>query len=168
MSAIETTPTPDAPEEPHGTDEAAEAPTVDALKAELEDVKRHSRKWEERAKSNKAAADRLAELERERMTDDERRTADLDAANTRADEAEARAAEAEAALVRLRLAVELGLSSEDAEALSKVKGDEDTLRALAERLADRPGPRPNPGQGKTRKSTESTADQFAAVLGGLL
>jgi hypothetical protein len=41
-------------------------------KAEAEKLKTHARKWEERAKANKVAADRLEQLERERMTDEEK------------------------------------------------------------------------------------------------
>lgn len=65
--------TPDAPAEESQVDGAT--PDTDEpkdWKAEAERAKAHARKWEERAKANKVAADRLEQLERERMTDEEK------------------------------------------------------------------------------------------------
>lgn len=59
--------------EPHGSEQEQTAePTIEDLQKALEEAKGHSRKWEERAKANKVAADRLEQLERERMTDEEK------------------------------------------------------------------------------------------------
>lgn len=105
----------------------------------------NSRKWEKRAKDNKAAADRLAELEAERMTEAEKAEARIKAA-------EERAAELEAANDRKAVAIEHGLSAEDAALLDDLT-DTDAMRRLAERLARQAqaeaGPRrpkPHPAQ----------------------
>lgn len=87
----------------------------------------NSRKWEKRAKDNKAAADRLAELEAERMTDAERHEARIKAA-------EERAAELEAANDRKAVAIEHGLSAEDAALLDHMT-DVDAMHAVAKRLS---------------------------------
>jgi hypothetical protein len=67
-------PTPEAPAEESQVDGAT--PDTDDeskdWKAEAERAKAHARKWEQRAKDNKVAADRLEQLERERMTDEEK------------------------------------------------------------------------------------------------
>jgi hypothetical protein len=68
-------PTPDAPPAEEPQVDGATPDTDDGpkdLEAELARVKAHARKWEERAKANKVAADRLEQLERERMTDEEK------------------------------------------------------------------------------------------------
>jgi hypothetical protein len=66
--------TPEAPAEESQVDGAT--PDTDDeskdWKAEAEKLKAHARRWEERAKANKVAADRLEQLERERMTDEEK------------------------------------------------------------------------------------------------
>lgn len=148
-------------EEPHGTEEGTEeTPSLESLAAQVETLKKESRKWEERAKSNKSAADELANLKRDSMTAEQQAQADLAEARQRAEAAESE-------LSRLRIATEFGLSKEDAEALASVQ-DEEALRALAQRLAKPAGPNPNPGQGKrTTPGPASTAEQFAEVLEGL-
>src|SRR5690606_39829907 len=103
---------------------------------------------------------------RERMSEDEKRAADLEAATKERDEATARAEAAEAALLRYKIAAEFKLDAEDAEALEPVS-DEAALRRLAERLAGRSNaaPRPVPAQGKGGGEVKgSTADQFAETL----
>ena len=159
-------------EKPHGSEEGkpAEAPTVEELLAKVEELTGHSRKWEDRAKANKEAADRLAEIERDRMTDAEK--AEADRASHAQDLADAidRADKAEAALARFTVATEFGLSKEDAEALASVS-DPDALRALAERLggAVKKTPRPIPGQGKGGNApAASTKAAFADALEALL
>lgn len=151
-------------------DQGGETPTVEALQAELEEWKGHARKWEDRAKENKDAKDELDRAARERMTEDERRNADLQAATTERDEALARAEKAEADLTRYKIAVEYGLTDEDTTVLSSVS-DEAALRTLAERLSARSsGPRPNPAQGTRHgKATgpATTSDLFADAVEGL-
>lgn len=153
-------------DDPHGSGGepvADEEPiSYEALSEQFEALKKDSRKWEARAKENKSAADELAELKRESMSADQKAQADLT-------EALERATKAEEALKRLQIAAEFGLSAEDAEALASVK-DEDALRTLAERLADRStGPKPNPAQGKRPGNVGATtnAERFAEVLDNL-
>lgn len=105
----------------------------------------NSRKWEKRAKDNKAAADRLAEVEQAQMSETEK-------ADARIKAAEERAAELEAANNRKDLAIEHRLSADDAELLEGMT-DVDAMRRVAERLArqaqEEAGPRapkPNPAQ----------------------
>lgn len=165
------TATTDAPQGTDGGDgtTSTETPTVEDLLAKVEELTKHSRKWEDRAKTNKEKADRLDALERERMTDSERAEADRAAMEQRVTEAENRATAAEAELARYKVANEFGLSPEDAEALASIT-DEATLRALAERLAGRkPGTqRPNPAQGRAPKTAPTTpAQAFADALGDL-
>lgn len=163
-------------QEPQGTEqqngsEQQQTPTVEELLAQVEDLKKHSRKWEERAKENFEAKKELDKIRESQMTEDEKRQKVVEDAERRASEAEERATAAEAALARYKIAVEFGLSQEDSEALEKVQADEETLRALAERIASRStsGPRPNPAQGKRGGSTApaTTADKFAAAIEGL-
>jgi hypothetical protein len=151
---------------------AAEAatPTTDELLAKIEELKGHSRKWEDRAKENKEAADKLAELERAQMTEAQKAEADRQAATEALTAATKRAEDAEAELVRYKLAIELELSAEDAEALAKVQGDEATLRALAERLAGKKAPtaKPTGSQGRTTTGTPTAKDAFVAAMEGLI
>ena len=158
--------------QPHGEagSETPATPTVEELQAKLDDLTKHSRKWEDRAKENKAAKDELERQARERMTEDERRSADFESLQTRAAEAETRAATAEAALERYKVAVEFSLSAEDAAALESVT-DPDALRALAERLSGRSSaPKPHPSQGQRAGATPPTShgDIFAELVGDFL
>lgn len=50
----------------------AAEPTLEELQAELSTWKGHARTWEDRAKENKTAAEKLAELEKEKLTETER------------------------------------------------------------------------------------------------
>lgn len=81
-----------------------DAPTVESLQAELAKVKAESRKWEKRAKENKDAALRIAELEGEHETS----KADVEEAKAKAQEAIA-----------------------ELEAMKEAKRREDTIRAVA-------------------------------------
>lgn len=160
-----------------GTDEGAKpaegtegTPTIEDLLAEVETLKGHSRKWEDRAKANLEAKNELDALKREKMTDAEKAQADRESLDARISEAEDRAVTAEAALARYKVATEFGLSAEDAEALSSIT-DETALRALAERLAGRSSTgsvRPNPAQGKRGKVAPATpAEAFADAMSDL-
>lgn len=104
-------------------------------KAEYEKVLAQSRKWEQRAKENKDAAKRLAELEDSTKTDAER----LADANKRAESAEARLAEyerrAERAAVVAEIAAEKGV---DSEWLARMAGDtREEVEANADFIAGR-------------------------------
>ena len=153
-----------------GKPDGAEAPepTIEDLQKALEERTEHARKWEARAKANKDKADRLDSLEAEKMTDAEKATAALTAAQTEAQTATERAEKAEAALARYEIATEFGLDADDVKALSSIS-DPDALRSLAERLASRStGPQPNPAQGRNRGSAAQTTEQaFADALADL-
>lgn len=90
------------------------------LAAKVEALTANSRKWEARAKENKSAAEKLAELEAANATPDQKLTL-----------AEKRAAEAERELARYKVAAETGLPAD-----LLVGDDEDAMRAYAERLAE--------------------------------
>lgn len=110
-----------------GTAPAPE-PTAPTEPARAEtDWKAEARKWESRAKENKQAAERLAELEEANKSEAER-------AAERLAKAEQTAAEAEARALRRDIALEHSLSKDDAALLDAVT-DEDAMRRLAERLA---------------------------------
>ena len=108
-----------------------EAPQTDAPAQET-DWKAEARKWEQRAKENRTAAEKLAELEQAQMSEAERAAAKVKAAEDRAAELEARNNIAEVAL-------DYGLSKDDAQLLKGVS-DIETMRQIAERLANK-GPR---------------------------
>lgn len=82
----------------------ANAPTVESLQAELAKVKAESRKWEKRAKENKDAAVRIAEIE------DAQQVSQSDIAKAKA--------QAEAAIAEL-------------EAMKEAKRREDSIRTVA-------------------------------------
>src|SRR5690625_5125057 len=124
---------------PTKEDPPAEAP------AQETDWKAEARKWEQRAKENRTAAERLAELEQAQMSESERAAAKVKAAEDRAAELEARNNIAEVAL-------DYGLSKDDAHLLKGVS-DIETMRQIAERLANQAAasagpraPRPHPAQ----------------------
>lgn len=162
----DTTPPPAAtddagdPTEQPQTDAPAPTETVEFWKAK-------AREQEKRAKDNAAAAKRLAELEDAQKTEAERaaeRIASL--------EAETTAARAEA--LRFKVASKHGISDEDAD-LFLTGTDEETLTKQAQRLAARDEdagkprpPKPDRTQGRQQAGSASTADQFAATVGGLL
>lgn len=170
MSDTANTQTEQTQEQPHGAEgeQTQETPSIEDLLKKVEDLTAHSRKWEERAKANKDAKDALDELQRSKMTDEEKASADRTALEQRATDAEDRASKAEAALARFTIATEFGLSKEDAEALASIS-DETALRTLAERLAGRQtGPKPTPGQGRGSKPAPSSPkDAFVDALSDL-
>ena len=89
--------------------------------------KSKAREWEKRSKANAEASERLAEIE-------ESQKSEADKATERLADAERRASEAEARATRRDIAIEHKLSTEDAALLDTIT-DEDTMRALAARLA---------------------------------
>lgn len=66
---------------------AAEPQTAEQLLAELTTWKGHARTWENRSKENKAAADKLAEIEAANLTETQRLQLELDALKTERDQA---------------------------------------------------------------------------------
>ena len=126
-----------ADEAPAQAPEGQPAPEAEAEVGET-DWKAESRKWEKRARENTAAANRLAEIEEQQKTA-EQKAAEREAA------AEARAVEAEQRALRREVALEHSLSKDDAALLDAIS-DEDAMRALAKRLA---------GQDKDKRKTTS-------------
>lgn len=115
--AANETPTPG--EEPAPEDTSAQEPTETPEPKPTETVdfwKQHARTWEDRAKANHAAAEKLT------------------AAETKATEATTRADTAEAHAQALTVALEHRLGKDDVDLLIKA-GDNDSMRALAARLA---------------------------------
>ena len=93
-------------------------------KVEEVDWKAEARKWEQRAKDNKSAAEKLAQLE-------ESQKSELQKAQERAEAAEKRATEFEHVALRTRIATEMGVIPE------VIQGsDEETMRASAQRVLD--------------------------------
>jgi len=135
----------------------AEAPAVKET-----DWKAEARKWEERAKSNSSAAERLAEIE------EASKSAEQKAAERLAN-AERAVADAEAKVIRRDIALEHKLTAEDAALLDTIT-DETTLRALAARLtpSDEPfgvrAPKPDRNQGGDGGSAATLGDQFAGFF----
>lgn len=91
------------------------------------DWKAEARKWEQRAKEYKPAADRLAEIEQANKSEAQKAAERIAAAEQKAADAEARA-------LRREVALEHRLSKDDAALLDGMT-DEDAMRRLAERLA---------------------------------
>jgi hypothetical protein len=151
MSDTTTNPTPDT-----------EAPAQEAPKPEAPEIdwKAKAREWEKRAKDNKSAADRLAEIE-EASKSEAQKAADRLAA------AERKAVEAEARVLRRDIALDFKLGKEDAELLDSIT-DEDAMRRLAERLVGRESERKKqgnhvPNEGRTPNPADDT--ERAAVRG---
>ena len=122
----------------------ADGPSIADLTRERDEWKTHARTWEARAKENKDAVDKVAELE-----------------------AELEQARAEAASVgALRLAVEHGLTSDDVDILAEVS-DEEKRKALAARLAAGASrsPRPDQSQGRDDEAPLTPRDEFVAMFG---
>lgn len=119
--------------EPQGTEEKD-------WKAEYDKLLSQSRKWEERAKKNVAAAKELDEIKAQSMTDAERASA----AEKRAEEAEAKVAEFERKAERASLIEEVAAEKGvDAEWLSRMEGNdreaiEGNAEFLAKKLKDAP------------------------------
>lgn len=130
------------------------------------DWQAEARKWEARAKENKDARARLEQIERASMSESERLTAELAQIAQQRDEASTE-------LARLRAALKHGLDMSDLDLLGSGPAEDIEARAkrLAARLAETSAPRkpqPDPSQGRHATSGASTADQFAAALGGVL
>lgn len=133
-----------SPVEPAQADPPADAPEVDST-----DWKAEARKWEQRAKENKSASERLAEIEEANKSEAEK-------AAERLANAEKAAADLESKVLRRDLAIEHKLSVADAALLDGIT-DEDSLRSLAARLEPVDGPRspaPNPAQGSSASGVQ--------------
>lgn len=163
------TPTPATPETPAETPPASDPAGGEETKPTetVEFWKKQARDNEKRAKANADAATRLAEIEAEQMSE-------ADKAKQAAADAAAEAASARTEVARYKLAAEFKLSAEDAEAFL-TGGDEDTMRAQAERLAaltasqgTPAAPRPDLSQGANGAPVEEHlpgAPRLAAAYG---
>lgn len=108
---------------PQGAPEAPETPTPEAPEKET-DWKSESRKWEQRAKENLAAAKanedaakRLADIEESQKTEAQKTQERLDAAEKRASELEMKATRAEVAAEKgVPIALLSGVTKEEIEA----------------------------------------------------
>lgn len=121
--------------EPHG---AAPADSATVPREDYEKLLAESRKWESRAKENKEAAKRLAEMEDASKTDAEK----LADATKRAEDAEQRLAEYERKAERAAIVAEVAAAKGvDAEWLGRMVGDD-------------------------RKAIEANADYIATKLSG--
>lgn len=129
------------------------------LETELAETKRHSRTWEQRAKDNKDAAKKLADIEAANATPDQKLTL-----------AEERAVKAETELARYRVAHETSLPTA---LLSLLNGDEDQMREQAKALIAfkgetpapvrrTPAPDPSQGGGTGDRVKPSAADEGRA------
>lgn len=115
------------------------------------DWKAEAKKWETRAKENKTAADRLAEIEEANKTEAQKASDRLKAA-----EREAASARREASMYKI--AAEFKLSGDDAAALEHV-ATEDGMRLIAQRLAGVEVERKKQGNQVPREgTTTSSAD----------
>lgn len=134
--------------------QVAEDTTTDAT-----DWKAEARKWEQRAKENRSAADELATIRDAQKSESEKAAERLAAAERAAQEAEAK-------VLRRDIALEFKLSKDDAALLDAIT-DENTLRQLAPRLAQQSEgsrPRPDPNQGRSDSALALNSDGLEAAL----
>lgn len=126
-------------------------------KAKYEEMKKHSRTWEQRAKDNLEELEKLREGDKSEAEKIRERIAQLEQVN----------AEAKAENLRLSIGAEFGLSKDDVDDF--LHGSEEDMRRQAQRLKDRQQ-KTNPenplqGQGGSG-SSKQTAKQWAAELLG--
>lgn len=136
MPETENPPAPPA----QGPPKPTESPKVEEI-----DWKAEARKWEQRAKENKSAADRLTELE-------EANKSEIEKAADKAAAAEKAAAEAKAEALRWKIAAKHGISDDDADLLL-TGSDEETLTKQAQRLTEKVAERKKQGNHVPREGT---------------
>lgn len=143
---------------PVPTEPGTEAPTVEAPAQET-DWKAEARKWEDRAKANKSAAEKLAEIEEASKTADQKAAERLALAEKRAVDLEQKADRAEVAAEK---GVPIGLihgstraeMEAAADALITFKGTSDIPNI----------PRPDPSQGAKGEGAALNGDPLLATL----
>lgn len=157
----ESTPT---PADVAAQQQPAEPAQAEQQQPEVEetDWKAEARKWEQRAKENRSAADELARIREAQKTDAERAAEALETARNEA-------AQARAELLRYRTAAEYGITSAEDIELFLTGTDEETLQRQAKALSERTAatsspraPRPDPNQGRPGGAPRSKGDAFAA------
>lgn len=129
--------------------------------AKYEEMRQHSREWENRAKANKAAADELQQIKAAQMTEQEKLTARAEAAEAKLAELEAAKAHADAAQA---IAAETGVPVE----LLSYCTDETAMREFASKYAGNKPPIA-PSAAATRvirgdNEKRSSADVFAEFM----
>lgn len=144
-----------APEQP--TAPNAPKPQAPAQEPETTDWKAEARKWEQRAKENKEAADRLAELEEAAKTEEQKRAeriAELESKVTEYETKEQIAAwKAEVAEATGVPAAALAGSTRE-----EIEAHAETLKPLiAEQKAPKSAPLVIPAEGKTPPALNSSA-----------
>ena len=141
------------------------APPVEPAQAQPEakveeaDWKAEARKWEQRAKDNKAAADKLAAIEESSKSEAQKLA-------ERAEKAEAALAETTAAALRNEIALTKGLTPSQAKRLvgstrEELEADANDLLADLGAAAGPRAPKPDANQGRSGSGPKSTADSFA-------
>lgn len=152
----DTTTTQDAPKP---TPPAEPAQAQPEAKAET-DWKAEARKWEQRARENKGAADKLAEIEESSKSEAQKLA-------ERAEAAEKALAETTATALRNEIALTKGLTPSQAKRLvgstrEELEADaDDLLRDLSAAAGPR-APKPDANQGRSGAGgPKSTADSFA-------
>lgn len=124
------------PDNTENTQDTAQNETQQAETPKTEtDWKAESRKWEKRAKDNKAAADELEKLKKERMTETERLQAEATEAKQRAAQLEAELEKQRADAERVKTA--LSISEETGVPVELLTGsDEDSMRTQAKAASE--------------------------------
>lgn len=143
MSTNETPTAETTSEAQENNDSPTVEPTVEDLQKEIETWKGHARTWENRAKENKSAADRIKEIE-------DANKSELEKAQERLAELERELNSSKEQTLRSNIIAEFSLDPEDA-AVLLTASDEEGLRAQAERLAAKAAP-------KTPKVTLNNSD----------
>lgn len=138
-------------QESTGSRDSGNPEEKDGTRDDVEHWKHQSRKWEERAKKNHKAAQRLQEIEDADKSEMEKLQETVAKLTSENDEAKQE-------LCRLRLAAEHGLSAEDANEF--LHGDEESMAKQAKRLAERltksaPSKAEDPTQGRGSYDTSS-------------
>ena len=164
-SATEAEPTAEQPQEGGEQENGDEPKTFDA--DYVAKLRQEAARYRTEAKANAEAAKKLSEIE-------DAQKSEVEKAAERIAELEKQASEAQREALRFKVASKHGISDEDAD-LFLTGSDEETLTKQAERLAARyedagkpRQPKPDRNQGRSSSGSSSTADQFAASVGGLL
>lgn len=110
------------------TDTTTTEPKVDPV-LDTTDWKVEARKWEQRAKDNKDAADRLTQLE-------DAQKSELERAQEAAELAQRELADVKAEATRFRIAAKYGISEEDQEVFLTAS-DEEGLERQASKLSEK-------------------------------
>lgn len=147
--------------EPNGPQEPTD------WEAKYNELKKHSREWERKAKANKDAADELAALKEAQMSEQEKLQQQLADAIARAD---ALQAEKDKKQWISEVSTETGVPSDLLELISA--SDRDDLMSKAEKLADKYSTKEQPtvpvvlGDGKHAeiKQTGSAKDDFSRFM----